>query len=112
MSPQEEQLERIKKAVARHFKLKLTDLAGPRRLAKTAWARQVGMYLARHLNNTPYQTIGKAFGGRDHGTVIYACRKVAERTKINAEDAQSLQILTEALTNTLIDSNSESLPAD
>lgn len=67
---------RIQEAVARHFNVTVDDLTGPRRPAGIAWARQFAMYVCRQVNQSPYQTIAKAFGNRDHATVIHACRKV------------------------------------
>lgn len=69
-------LTRIQEEVARHFNVSVDDLTGPRRPAALAWARQFAMYVCREVNQSPYQTIAKAFGNRDHATVIHACRKV------------------------------------
>jgi chromosomal replication initiator protein len=69
-------IEAIQKRVADHFQLRLADMVSRRRPANIANARQVAMYLSRLLTRHSLQEIGEAFGGRDHGTVIHACRTV------------------------------------
>ena len=69
-------IEAIQKRVADHFQLRLSDMVSRRRPANIANARQVAMYLSRLLTRHSLQEIGEAFGGRDHGTVIHACRTV------------------------------------
>jgi chromosomal replication initiator protein len=62
--------------VAEFYSLKTADLLGKRRPANIAMARQIAMYLSRTLTHQSLIDIGLAFGGRDHGTVIYACKSV------------------------------------
>jgi chromosomal replication initiator protein len=76
-------IDAIQKAVAEHFDVRLADMTSRRRPASIAFPRQVAMYLSRSLTKGSLMDIGDAFGGRDHGTVIHACKKVAER--IDAE---------------------------
>jgi chromosomal replication initiator protein len=52
-----------------------------RRPASVAYPRQLAMYLSRQLTKSSLMDIGEAFGGRDHGTVIHACKKVVEQIK-------------------------------
>ena len=54
-------------------------LSSPDRSARVAWARQVAMYLARELTDATLPAIGRAFGGRNHTTVLHACRRATER---------------------------------
>ena len=77
--------ERILKVVAERFSVRPESLVGQRRTAAVALPRQVAMYLMRHLTEMSLAEIGRAFGGRDHSTVIHACRQVAER--IQGDDA-------------------------
>ncbi|MDR1590496.1 MAG: chromosomal replication initiator protein DnaA [Puniceicoccales bacterium] len=66
----------IQQKVADFYSLKTADLLGKRRPANIAMARQIAMYLSRTLTHQSLIDIGLAFGGRDHGTVIYACKSV------------------------------------
>ncbi|MDR1367046.1 MAG: chromosomal replication initiator protein DnaA [Puniceicoccales bacterium] len=66
----------IQQKVAEFYSLKTADLLGKRRPANIAMARQIAMYLSRSLTSQSLVDIGLAFGGRDHGTVIYACKSV------------------------------------
>jgi chromosomal replication initiator protein len=66
----------IQQKVAEFYSLKTADLLGKRRPANIAMARQIAMYLSRKMTAQSLVDIGLAFGGRDHGTVIYACRSV------------------------------------
>ena len=70
---------RIQAIVASHYQLAVSDLVSSSRAAKVAWPRQVAIYLTRELTSTPLQTIGHAFGGRNHATVLHACKRVSQR---------------------------------
>jgi chromosomal replication initiator protein len=74
----------IIKRVADHFDLRVADILGRRRPDSIAFPRQVAMYLARTLTESSLSTIGDAFGGRDHGTVLHACRAVTDRMETDA----------------------------
>lgn len=69
-------IEGIQKRVADHFQIRHSDMTSKRRPANIAIPRQVAMYLTRQLTKHSLQEIGDAFGGRDHGTVIHACKAV------------------------------------
>ena len=71
-------LENIKRIVAEYYKIKLADLLSKRRNRSIARPRQVAMALSKELTNHSLPEIGDAFGGRDHTTVLHACRKIAE----------------------------------
>lgn len=75
------QVENIQKVVARFYSLQVSDLLSKRRTRSIAWPRQMGMYLARELSSKSLPEIGAAFGGRDHTTVLYACRKMKNELK-------------------------------
>ena len=72
-------VDRIQRAVAAQFDLRVSDLTGPRRPKNIAEARQVAMFLTRQLTRLPLMQIGEEFGGRDHGTVIHACKVISSR---------------------------------
>ncbi|MES2738296.1 MAG: chromosomal replication initiator protein DnaA [Verrucomicrobiota bacterium] len=72
-------VDRVQRAVANQYDLRVSDLTGPRRPKNIAEARQVAMYLTRHMVKLPLIQIGEEFGGRDHGTVIHACKVITQR---------------------------------
>lgn len=69
-------IETIQKRVADHYQIRHSDMTSKRRPNNIAIPRQIAMYLARTLTKHSLQEIGDAFGGRDHGTVIHACKAV------------------------------------
>jgi chromosomal replication initiator protein len=71
-------IENIQKTVAEYYKVKIADLLSKRRSRSVARPRQMAMALAKELTNHSLPEIGDAFGGRDHTTVLHACRKIAE----------------------------------
>jgi len=75
--------ERIVTAVAERFAVKIDVMCGQRRTQSIALPRQVAMYLMRQLTDLSLVEIGRAFGGRDHTTVLYACDKVAELMRLD-----------------------------
>ena len=72
-------IEQIQRRVAEHFDVRLADMTSKRRPANIAFPRQVAMYLARELTKASLNEIGDPFGGRDHGTVLHACKLVKKR---------------------------------
>ncbi|MDG1688153.1 MAG: chromosomal replication initiator protein DnaA [Gammaproteobacteria bacterium] len=86
-------LESIQKTVAEYFKIRVSDLLSKKRTRSIARPRQIAMALAKVLTNHSLPEIGEAFGGRDHTTVLHACRKVAELLETDsriAEDHRNL----------------------
>lgn len=71
-------VDNIQKTVAEYYKIKIADLLSKRRSRSVARPRQVAMALAKELTNKSLPEIGDAFGGRDHTTVLHACRKITE----------------------------------
>jgi chromosomal replication initiator protein len=71
-------VEAIQKAVAGYFSVRITDLKGARRHKGIARPRMIAMYLSRELTGSSYPEIGLRFGGKDHSTVINACRRMTE----------------------------------
>ena len=72
-------LEEIQGSTAEAFGVSIDDLLSSSRVARLAWPRQVAMYLSRELTDQTLPAIGRAFGGRNHTTVMHACRRTAER---------------------------------
>jgi chromosomal replication initiator protein len=83
-------IDQIQRRVAEHFDVRLADMTSKRRPANIAFPRQIAMYLSRELTGSSLTDIGDAFGGKDHGTVIHACRLVKKRI---AEDEKTRQIV-------------------
>lgn len=86
-------IDNIQRIVAEYYKIRVLDLLSARRTRSLARPRQVAMALAKELTTHSFPEIGEAFGGRDHTTVIYACKQVAElRSKLPniEEDYQHL----------------------
>ncbi len=71
-------IENIQKTVAEYYKIRVADLHSKRRTRSVARPRQIAMALAKSLTSHSLPEIGDAFGGRDHTTVLYACRKIEE----------------------------------
>ncbi|MGQ7093239.1 chromosomal replication initiator protein DnaA, partial [Escherichia coli] len=69
-------IDNIQKTVAEYYKIKVADLLSKRRSRSVARPRQMAMALAKELTNHSLPEIGDAFGGRDHTTVLHACRKI------------------------------------
>ena len=86
-------VEIIQKKVAEHFDIRLADMTSKRRPENIAFPRQVAMYLAREMTGSSLSVIGEAFGGRDHGTVLHACRVVKDRMEVDANVRQVVQYL-------------------
>ncbi|RMH45115.1 MAG: chromosomal replication initiator protein DnaA [Gammaproteobacteria bacterium] len=78
-------IDNIQKTTADYFGIKVSDLLSKRRNRSVARPRQIAMALAKELTNLSLPEIGEAFGGRDHTTVLHACRKVKELRESNRE---------------------------
>jgi chromosomal replication initiator protein len=76
-------IDRVQKGVAASYDIRLADMVSRKRPAAIAFPRQIAMYLARELTGLSYQELGSAFGGRDHGTIMHACRAIERRMKDN-----------------------------
>jgi chromosomal replication initiator protein len=81
-------IELIQKKLAEHFDLRLADMTGKRRPESIAFPRQIAMFLARQLTQCSLNAIGEAFGGRDHGTVMHACKAVKNRMETDSTTRQ------------------------
>jgi len=90
-------VEVIQKKVAEHFDIRLADMTSKRRPENIAFPRQIAMYLTRQMTESSLNTIGEAFGGRDHGTVLHACRLVKDRMEVDANVRQVVHYLEKQL---------------
>ena len=89
----------IQAVVASHYELAVSELVSASRTARITWPRQVAIYLTRELTSTPLQTIGEAFGGRNHATVLHACKRVSERVADDQQAGSELAQLKSAISN-------------
>jgi chromosomal replication initiator protein len=90
-------MEEIQRRVAEHYKIRLSDMSSARRARIVARPRQVAMYLAKQLTSRSLPEIGRAFGGRDHTTVMHAVRKIEELCRGDASFAEDVELLTRML---------------
>ncbi|SDI92257.1 chromosomal replication initiator protein DnaA [Billgrantia gudaonensis] len=92
-------VDNIQRTVAEYYKIKLADLLSKRRSRSVARPRQVAMALAKELTNHSLPEIGDAFGGRDHTTVLHACRKVQALQEESADIREDYKNLLRLLTS-------------
>lgn len=91
-------LDNIQRTVAEYYKIKVADLNSRRRNRSVARPRQVAMALAKELTNYSLPEIGDSFGGRDHTTVLHACRKIRELRDTSSDIAEDYKNLLRLLT--------------
>ena len=94
-------IEAIQKKVVDYYHLRMADMLSRRRPANIAFPRQVAMYLSRILTEHSLQEIGAAFGGRDHGTVIHACKTVENMMDQDNSIKHSVELLNEQLSQSM-----------
>ena len=92
-------LESIQKTAAEYFKVRVSDLLAKKRTRSIARPRQIAMALAKELTSHSLPEIGEAFGGRDHTTVLHACRKVAELRETDSRIAEDYRNLLRTLSS-------------
>jgi len=91
-------IENIQKTVADFYKIKVADMFSKKRTRNLARPRQIAMALSKELTNQSLPEIGESFGGRDHTTVIHACRKVAELRETEVDIGRDYLVLLQSLT--------------
>lgn len=90
-------IDNIQRTVAEYFNIKMADMLSKRRSRSIARPRQIAMALAKELTNHSLPEVGDAFGGRDHTTVLHACRKIEELRATTADVAEDYKNLTRLL---------------
>ncbi len=91
-------IDNIQRVVCEYYKIKMNDMISKRRSRSVARPRQVAMALAKELTNHSLPEIGEAFGGRDHTTVLHACRKIKELQEETADIREDMKNLLRSLT--------------
>jgi len=86
-------IDKITKIVADFYGIKIQDMKSKKRTKEIAIARQVAMYICRQLTELSLGDIGKGFGGKDHTTVIYACRQVEKKLSLDESFNKTLKLL-------------------
>ena len=92
-------IDNIQRKVAEYYNIKISDILSKRRNRSIARPRQMAMYLAKEHTNHSLPEIGDAFGGRDHTTVLHACRKIAELREGSADVAEDYRNLNRLLSS-------------
>ncbi len=90
-------ISEIQQATCRHFGLSPDELLSSARTPRIAWPRQVAMYLSRELTGASLPAIGREFGGRDHTTVLHACRRTTARLASDEASREAVEKLCETL---------------
>jgi len=90
-------IEVIQKKVAEHFDIRLADMTSKRRPENIAFPRQIAMYLSRQMTESSLNTIGEAYGGRDHGTVLHAYRLIEKKMAADPRLRQTVSYLQQAM---------------
>ena len=96
-------LDDIQRVVTAHFGITVTELVSPSRAVRVSWPRQLAIHLARELTDASLQAIGEAFGGRNHATVLHACKRVENRVSNDQQVVDELADLTASITRNLAD---------
>jgi len=91
-------MENIQKTVAEYYGLRVGDMLSKRRNRSIARPRQVAMALAKELTDHSLPEVGEAFGGRDHTTVLHACRRIKALREEDARIEEDVQVLMRILT--------------
>jgi chromosomal replication initiator protein len=91
-------VDQIQKKVSEYYQIRFSEMIGRRRTAAIVFPRQVAMYISRTLTSDPLKSIGDAFGGRDHGTVIHACKQVENMMEQDGTVKRGVDYLIKQLT--------------
>jgi chromosomal replication initiator protein len=97
LTPRSRSLREIQERTCEAFGVSLEELLSPSRAQPLAWPRQVAMYLSRELTDATLPAIGRAFGGRNHTTVLHAYRRTVERIATDRDAYETVRRLTETL---------------
>jgi chromosomal replication initiator protein len=97
LTPRPRSVEDIQRRICEAFGISMQQLLSNSRAQPVAWPRQVAMYLSRELTDATLPAIGRAFGGRNHTTVLHACKRTAERMAVDPETYETVRRLTDDL---------------
>ncbi|MCH6558030.1 MAG: chromosomal replication initiator protein DnaA, partial [Nitrospirae bacterium] len=91
-------LDDIEEVVATRFHVKVSEMKSRRRSKTLVYPRQIAMYLCRQLTDASFPEIGRHFGGKDHTTIIHACKKIGKKREANDSVRATLESLKEQIT--------------
>jgi chromosomal replication initiator protein len=103
MNPPQRSIAEIKAAACEQFGISAEELISAGRTARLTWPRQVAMYLARELTQESLPAIGREFGGRDHTTVLHACKRTSKRISENPSSRTAVEELRTSLSSRPVD---------
>jgi chromosomal replication initiator protein len=92
-------VDNIQRTVAEYYKIKMADMISKRRNRSVARPRQIAMSLSKELTNHSLPEIGSFYGGRDHTTVLHACRTVSDLRKTSSDMEEDYQNLLRSLSS-------------
>ena len=92
-------IDNIQKTVAEYYKIRVSDLHSKKRNRSITRPRQMAMAIAKVITSHSLPEIGDSFGGRDHTTVIHACRKIEELKEMSSDIREDFKNLVNILTN-------------
>ncbi len=95
----------VQDVVASHYGISVSELVSPNRATRVAWPRHVAIHLARALTSDSLPAIGRAFGGRNHATVLHACKRVSERVRTEPDVNSELDDLAATIRTQRTDRN-------
>jgi chromosomal replication initiator protein len=90
-------VDNIQRTVAEFYRIRITDMHSPKRSRQIARPRQIAMALTKELTSMSLPEIGEAFGGRDHTTVLHACRQVASLRDSDPAIGREYQMIEQSL---------------
>jgi chromosomal replication initiator protein len=93
----------VQTIVAGHFNISVEQMTSPSRASRVSWPRQVAIHLARDLTGESLPRIGQAFGGRNHATVMHACKRVSERLKRDQQVVEEIATLSAIVSGGKVD---------
>jgi chromosomal replication initiator protein len=97
LTPRRRSVAEIQERICEQFGISMEQLLSNSRAQPVAWPRQLAMYLARELTDATLPAIGRAFGGRNHTTVMHACKRTAERMAADPQTYETVRRLTDTL---------------
>ncbi len=99
-------IDRVQQTVAVQFGITVEELLSPARAGRISWPRQLAIHLSRELTGASLPELGRAFGGRNHATILHSCKRVAERVMNSSDAAHDLDNLRQRLSQDEADHHS------
>ena len=94
-------IDEIQKIVSKHFSISLNELKGSKKFKKFAFPRQIAMYLSKKITSMSFPDIANKFGGKDHSTIIYACKKINAAKDVDINLKNTIESLINSINNSV-----------